>query len=535
VRLSRITYAFSLLFAFFLAPTRGQDRSAPRSAPIIIHRSPISGLPTAVSNFTSEPPDIALVPRGEGARSGHLWVRTSHNGLHIAGKVDGGQPDFPHSKDQILSTDHVELWLAEAPDFDLPDIGWGNQFGEETLPKGEESCSDWAGQQVPSDRTETEKKCREWAETQIHYRPYFRRLFLRQWLMGPDFAVESFATPAYEEIQKRFSSLGDKVPEFMEPRGKPRMFIFPEQAGYSFEIFVPFEAFPPLSSLRPSGLYVLVDVFNSAALGKKTGVYSTSSLARSYGKPETFNALRLDPPFFFRLTPCDLPLMGDDKMGDYHPGWFLPGWEAQQNVSDTFIVVNDPAGYRYEPAGLSPTVRPIHYFWKSAQEDEWVCGPHLTYKKGGQSESMPDAISENGFETNRLPDGELLIKTGPRVWYSEFGSGQCGACPRTDLRVFELGKDMKLYPILSLGDVMNSPRLLSQDFTLSTDWRQITEYELTGNGENLAGSWSSTAWCLKTDSQEGQPHSHVYEKCGHKEKVQPPDPPVLKELRDWEN
>jgi hypothetical protein len=253
-------------------------------------------LPTAVSNFTSEPPDIALVPRGEGARSGHLWVRTSHNGLYIAAKVDGGQPDFPHSKDQILSTDHVELWLAEAPDFDLPDIGWGNQFGEETLPKGEESCSDWAGQQVPSDRTETEKKCREWAETQIHYRPYFRRLFLRQWLMGPDFAVESFATPAYEEIQKRFSSLGDKVPEFMEPRGKPRMFIFPEQAGYSFEIFVPFEAFPPLSSLRPSGLYGLVDVFNSAALGKKTGVYSTSSLARSYGKPEAVIKKRFSHP-----------------------------------------------------------------------------------------------------------------------------------------------------------------------------------------------------------------------------------------------
>jgi hypothetical protein len=284
-------------------------------------------------------------------------------------------------------------------------------------------------------------------------------------------------------------------------------------------------------------LRLLVDVFRAVPPGKKVGGYSTSSPARVYGKPETFNTLRLDSPFYFRLTPCDLPLVASDKRGEYHPAWFLPTSRPGQDISDTFIVVNDPAGYRYEPAGLSPTVRRTHYFWKDVGQDEWVCGPHLTYKRRGQSESFPFTISEDGFATKRLADGTLLVKTGPRVWYSEFGSGQCGACPWTDLRVFELGKDMKFYGVLSLGDVVGGPPgLFSQDFTVSSDWSQITEYDFRGsdNGDPPE-SWSSTTWCLSENSRKGEAHAYSYEKCGQKEKVQPPDPPVLKELRDLQN
>lgn len=520
----------------FVLPCAAQDTAPQQPAAIVVHRSPASGLPVPIGFFSGEPPDIVLIPRGEGARGGRLWIRTGFNGIYIAGTVDGGQPDFPHTRDQLLSKDHVEVWLAASPGMDLPEIGWGHQFGEETLPKGEDSCTDWAKNTTDTRvAPDSEKKCRDWAAAQVRYRPFFGHLFLRQWLLSPDYATESYATPAYEEIQRRFSGLGDKIPEFMKPRGKPQMFLFPDQSGYSFEIMIPFDAFPPLPSLRPSDLYLLVDVFQAAPPGKKTGVYSTSSPARVYGKAATFNTLRLDPPLFFQLTPCELPLVGTDKRGGYHPAWFIPhpGF-GPQDQSDTFIIINDPAGYRYEPAGLSPTVRPTHYFWQSPGPNEWVCGPHLTYKKAGQSESYTYTISDDGFEIKRHTDGSLLIKTGPRIWYSEFGSGQCGGCPRTDLRIFHLRADRKVFGALGLGDVINTPGLFSQDFTVSPDWSQITEYDLKGNEQNLPGSWSSTTWCLKPNSQRYQAETYVYEKCGEKGNVQPPNPPVLKGLRDWE-
>ena len=531
MKLSRIGQALLPILLLFLMPVGAQEAGAHHSAPINVHPSSFSKLPVPISNFDSAPPDIVLIPHGEGAPNGHLWVRTGHDGLYIAGKVDGEQPDFPRAGGQLLSKAHVEVWLAGSREVDLPELGWGNQFEDESLPNGEESCAAWAKQQeAPVTGGDREKKCREWASAQARYRPYFKRLFLRQWLLSPDFGIESFATPAFDQIQKRFSGLGDEIPELMKPRGMPKMFLFPNQSGYSFEIFVPIQAFPPLPSLRPQQLSLMVDVFNAAPAGRKMGAYSSSSPTRAYGKAATFNLLQLEVPLYFSLTPCDLPLAGSDKRGTHHPAWFIPsGKPGVQYESETFLVVNDPAGYRYDPAGLSPTVRPIHSFWKIAGTGEWVCGPDLTYKKGDQSETFPYTISEDGFETKRLPEGDLLIKTGPRVWYSEFGSGQCGACPWTDVRIFDLAPTMKLYQTLALGDVISAPALLSQDFTVSPDWKQITEYN-----QEQSGSWASITWCLEANNLKDQPGSYVYKECGKRENGQPPDPPILKELRDRE-
>lgn len=530
MKLSEATQILLTIFLLFLVPARAQDRGPQQPAPLEVPAIPISEPPMPISYFGSAPPDVTLVPHGDGARNGHLWIRTADDGLYIAGKLEGEQPDFAHAKSQILRKDHIEVWLSGTPEVDLPDMGWGNQFEDETLPNGEKSCAAWAKQEASASAGgNPEEKCRAWAIAQKSYRPYFKRLFLRQWLMTPDYGIESFATPAFDEIERRFSGLGDRVPGMMKPKGKLQMFLFPSPTGYSFEIFIPVEAFPPLPSLSPGELYLLVDVFNAAPAGKKEGVYSTSSAARVYGKAETFNLLRLDVPFHFSLTPCDLPLVGSDKRGAAHPAWFIPsGRRGMQDES--FLVLNDPGGYRYEPAGLSPTVRSTRYFWRSAGANGWVCGPDLTYKKGSKSESFPYSVSEDGFDTKLLPDGHLLIKTGPRVGYSEFGSGQCGACPTTDLRIFDLTTGLKLNQVLALGNTISAPALLSQDFAVSPDWSRITEYDL-----KEGGSWSSTTWCLRINSQKDNPDAYVYEKCVSKENVQPPDPPILKELRNTED
>jgi len=220
-----------------------------------------------------------------------------------------------------------------------------------------------------------------------------------------------------------------------------------------------------------------------------------------------------------------LPLTAKDKYGETHSGWIVPkndpsySWE-----SEAFIVVNDGAGYQYEPQTLSPTARPIQYFWHGVAESEWLCGPQLSYRKGEQRQHFDVDVDQEGFDAHRLPSGELLIKVGPRVYNSAFGSGTCGACPRTELRILRLGTDMKIREVLRLGSIVDDGTGAAQDFAVSPDWTQVIQYDQDGYGEQgKAGAWSSTTWCFSESE---------YQKCDNKRDVKPPEPPVLKELRN---
>jgi hypothetical protein len=179
-----------------------QNQTAPIKVPQVLNR----GLGMVITPYTDRPPDITLLPHGPGARRGQVWVQDLDWGLLIVGEVDGDPPEFPRNKNLILEKDHVEIWLADGKDPELPAMGWGNQFQEITLPKGTESCPDWAKKDGSVHALAREKKCRRWAQTQSRYRRYFKRLFVRQWLVTPNYAVESFASPAYDEITARFAS-----------------------------------------------------------------------------------------------------------------------------------------------------------------------------------------------------------------------------------------------------------------------------------------------------------------------------------------
>jgi hypothetical protein len=497
---------------------------APRVTVAEIHPKVIDG---SVNEYGSAPPDIVLTPQGEGARKGRLWIRNIGKGLLIAGDMEGGPPDFPRDKDSLLAKDHVEIWLTAGVDPILPPIGWGHQFGENTLPDGADSCADDLDETGISRDSSPEglQKCREWAAKQQKYRRYFQRLFLRQWLLAPDYAVESFAAPAYEEIASRFASKKE-MPAVLKPHGNPKFWYSPSAKGYTFQILIPYEIFPPLPSLDLRDLRLLVDVFGAAPAGKKMGAFSGSSPARVWANPETFNRLRIDPPRVFHMTPCDLPLNGMDIYGNVRDAWFIPQEEQKgEYESDAFLIVNDATGYRYNPEGLSPVTRPVHDFWLSVSPGEWVCGPPLTHKKDNQRAASEQRVNADDFATHRLPNGDLLVKDGPSVSYSEFGAGECGGCPYTNLSVFRVGSDNKFYEMLQLGGIIagRGAAPADQDFSISPDWSQITEYDYykDENDEKDPGSWSSTTYCLK-DSR--------YEKCGEKRDVAPPNPRTLKDL-----
>ena len=540
-----------LFFLLVLAPAWAQVPGAQQPAPIVVRPAQFTGQLKSIEQFTSGPPDITLVPRGEGARRGRLWIRTASfypffgapTSLFIAGKVEGPPPDFPDSRDMVPAKDHIEIWLAASRDVELPDIGWDNQFGQVTLPKGAASCEDWAKNEQPgpeavSDRV---KGCQEWAAEQVRYRQYFKRLFVRQWLLAPREQMELFATPAFEHIIDWYTGPNGSDDDFhktMKPQGSLNINVFREPSGYSFAVFIPFDAFPPLPTLDTSELYVLVDVFSAAPPGKKMGAYSTSSPARVWGKPSTFNILRLDPPFSLPLTFCKLPLGETPKARTEHLTWVLPKFEGFSGginiLSDTFDLRNTFACGAWDPFGSSPWVYRTHHFWMGTRKEigVWVCGPNLTIAKVGnsetfpfgKSETFPDVVGEEGLDYKQMPDGRLLIKFGPKIWEGT-GCFQGGGAPSTDLRIFDLGWDMELHPALKLGDTIDGMNLLSQDFTVSPDWSQVTQYDLVGN--QAARAWASITWCLKPNRQ----NEYIYVKCSESENVQPPNPPVLKELR----
>ncbi len=525
-------------------------RAQEQPAPIIVHPAQAGEFPVSMGDFTNTPPDITLIPHGEGARQGQIWVRKASDGLLVVGKMDGGAPHFPKDRNEILSKDHIEIWVAGSPDVEMPEVGWADYFGENSLPNGADSCAEmYQGLPDSANPKDIERKCRNWADRQLRYRGYLKRLFVRQWLVAPGYSIESFATPAYHEILTRFG--GEKAmyvnggPSVLKPRGDVRMWMSTDQSGYSFQILVPFRALPPLSSMKLSDLYFLVDVFSPAASDEKTGAYATSSTTRVYGDPKTFNALRLDPPVNYHLTPCNLPLLGLDtreELGEKppsHPAWFVPSTNpATSYEAEAFVLMNDIASNQPDPVELSPGIRLTHYFWNRVAPKEWVCGSPLIYLSHGHSEEFPYTVSKDGFGKKRLPGGDVLIKTGPRE-YTWGGQGYCGACPYTELAIFDLTKDGKIFRALALGARIDGGCpgcLTSQDFTLSPDWSQVIEYdqkydqEADENGD--PGPWSSTSYCLAVDTEEYETSFHFYKQCGQKENVQPPNPPVLKELRN---
>jgi hypothetical protein len=140
-------------------------------------------LARASQDIYATPPSVTLIPQSTEAHSGQIWLRSTDDGLHVWGKVDADEKGFhwPQQKSEMLSSDHIEIWLAASPDVSIPGIGWGNQFGPTELG----SLKDCADQVDPhtGDAASGAKDCERWYTEQLQFRQYLRRLFVRQWLI----------------------------------------------------------------------------------------------------------------------------------------------------------------------------------------------------------------------------------------------------------------------------------------------------------------------------------------------------------------
>ena len=160
-----------------------------------------------------------------------------------------------------------------------------------------------------------------------------------------------------------------------------------EKPGYSFQISIPYAAFPPMPSLALRDLWLMVDVFGAAPQGKKMGAFSTTAPGRKWGEPATFNHVRLEHPVEVEVTPCEYPLASDLGDGEQQLSFVYPvpegAKEGERVLIDHVVVVANPRNkYSSEPGGASPEADVRKFFWR-VSAGAAGCFGHLSGGRGG--------------------------------------------------------------------------------------------------------------------------------------------------------
>jgi len=502
------------------------------------------------------PPSLTLIPHSAQAHPGRIWIRSTGEGLHLFGRVEADADGFrwPKQKSEMLSSDHVEVWLAASPEVSMPLIGWGNQFGTTELTSVKD-CTPKAESQAAA-MASSDSNCEGWYNEQVQYRQQLRRLFARQWLIAVDArafkprVIEDFASSAWRGLTE--SLFPDDLPTALQPKaddgvtaevgaeyrqetghdaaGNPSQ--QGHQTGYNFHIFIPYTAFPPAQQLKLADLYLMVDVFSAAPQGRKMGDFSSTSATRVWGKPASFNHLRLDAPRTFSITPCEEKPEQEDLYGEKHKAWFLPtepGKDAglSSTLASTFALINPASGYLYDPGGVSPEATAASYFSNQLANGAFVCGPDLIWRKDGSIQRTKFNIDKTSFKVTELPDGWSLLRSGPFTYpHSRFGSGQCGACQIMEFQILAASPQGEISSALSLNEDMSGEGESADatDLDIAPDWKRITLYRQFEDFSHPdpKPNWTSTTYCLD---------GHAYKQCGESKQAKPPDPPNFKELR----
>jgi len=490
-----------------------------------------------LSYVSAGTPTFQLLTQSPTARSGSIWISSSNAGLTIKGEVDGPDPNWPATPAEMLSKDHVEVWLAAEPKVDLPPIGWVDRFGPTNLDT-EKDCSSRLEEQPA-----TQAGCKAWFKEQLKYRVQFQRLFARQWILAGDPAqtadsdsnhlIEVFANTAMREIETN-SFPSQHSPAKLAPlvRDGVKMQVLSSRKdgqAYGFMITIPYSAFPPIPSLEIKDLWLMVDVFSAASEGKKMGVFSTTAPHRKWGDPATFNHVQIERPLHIKLSPCAYPLSRRDAMLTEQPSYVYPipavPNENDPVVVDQMVYLANGIAPSFDSAGVSPWAESQRFVSKPIGGGGFVCGPKLAYVKGSISVKTDDVIHSEGFDTKRLADGWTLVKTGPRADFNEFGwGGTCGGCPTAELNVYAFSPEGKKELALGIGDRVWDVETAAADIDFSPDWSHVMYYTKPSNpdDEGKGPVWSAKDYCLK---------GHAYETCGEEKNVAPPDPPKVPGLR----
>jgi len=483
----------------------------------VANEASADGFDGRVDEWRGRPGGFRLVPHGAGARGGTVWAARVGSALMIAGVVDGPPPSFARSTTEMRQGDHVEVWIASVEKPELPKIEVHGRWNAGDLHlEPASACTSQLAHACADDELSSSKafvcqpgaarRCQAWVAAQRARRRTLERLFVRQWQLAPDLVtVETYAKPASQMIRRPY----ENDPYASDPlsiTGWPRFLVQSAPAGsgeaYSFEVLIPWDAFPPLEALKLSKVRVLVDVF-SPGDPKRYGSFASTAPNRVYGKVDSFPIVDLEPAVRFELGPCRYPL----EKGAY----FKP--TASQLVErDIFFtpVGFDLRGFDFADYEKSFAIEERRYFSLQLGDGETACGPSLRIRKGDEIKLLNATIRPD-TQVRKLNDRIRLLQTGPFADpESEGGSGQCGACPRMIFSMLALddriAQAKKAFEHRWIEPVRIEPgtRILVSD-----DWRRIDVYERMEDTEG-GGPITKTSNCL----DERQVSYHL---CGRKQ------------------
>jgi hypothetical protein len=365
----------------------------------------------------------------------------------VAESDDGIVVVYPGS---LASGEQLHMDIASLATLDLPEIGWYRRFNQAVSYSDEQACA----REHPEDSPNySVADCMRWYREQAAHRVQLADQFIRRLDIDRSGIVKAHDTG------------GTRLP--LHPTSMPIAGLGEE----GITVSVPWGAMPATDKLLLDRIYLRIAVCPSAVHsdrasecrevelhGRQQDIDKPRPFVESASIVPVYSTLLLGTPRLYQVTPCALPLQGDVEpgWGAYQRGFFLPGKSFE--VIQVMAMHQPPMTSGDSPNGLSPNPLLSKFESFSIGEDEWLCFPRLTWRRGDvRVADTSDWATSDGASYRWLPVDatNLLIISGPFEHNSQTGMGQCGACPRKALAIWYLDRDAQtLTSALAIDDIV---------------------------------------------------------------------------------